>query len=599
LVVNYLRKLISILSKREKKQLIIVLLMMILGAFAEIVSIGVLPAFIAAVTKPDVLNNFPVIQEILKKVGVTNSEKLLLYGSVFMIVIFLLKNGYLTFLTYYKSKVVYDIQLRMSHDLFSAYLKAPYTFHLNRNSSELLGNVYDCVKIIVAGVIMPFITIVMEVLLLISIIVLLFSVEPIITLITVAVFGLSGYIYLKSTKKSSVNFGKELQKLRDVVYKVVTEGLVGLKDARVLNREDFFIQNFYTSSKKNANGLMHQSFLNGLTKPILETIAMIVMLSITVALVLRSNDLSGILPALALFGFASIRLMPSISQILGCFSSLRFSSPAINPVWKDLHYLKAQKEIQYKNHNQAANITLNKQIEFNKVIYHYPESPEPSLINVNLSIPSGKSIAFVGSSGAGKTTMVDLILGLLNPSDGRITADGIDIHTNIQTWQKQIGYIPQHIFLADNSIRNNIAFGMPDHEIDNDKVWQALKLAHLDTLVHELPEGLETQIGERGVRFSGGQRQRIGIARALYHDPKILVMDEATSALDNITERSIVQEIEALKGNRTIIVIAHRLTTVMNCDTIYFMDKGLIVDSGSYQELINKNESFRKMALVD
>jgi ATP-binding cassette subfamily C protein len=292
-------------------------------------------------------------------------------------------------------------------------------------------------------------------------------------------------------------------------------------------------------------------------------------------------------------------MMPSISQILGCFASLRFSFPNINPVWKDLHYLNEQKEIQNKSHNPETNLTLGQQIQFSGVTYQYPESTSHSLTNITVTIPAGKSVAFVGSSGAGKTTMVDLILGLLYPTKGNITVDGKDIHTHIQGWQKQIGYIPQHIFLADNSIRNNIAFGIPEHEIDDANVWQAIKLAQLDTLMKELPEGIQTQIGERGVRFSGGQRQRIGIARALYHNPAILVMDEATSALDNITEKNIVQEIEALKGSRTIIVIAHRLTTVMNSDNIFFMENGLIADTGTYYELITKNEAFKKMALVD
>jgi ATP-binding cassette subfamily C protein len=323
------------------------------------------------------------------------------------------------------------------------------------------------------------------------------------------------------------------------------------------------------------------------------------MLSITIALVLRNKDLSTILPSLALFGFASVRLMPSISQILGSFSSLRFSFPAINPVWKDMEYLKNEKVSQDRIFDEHSDVSLQKQIEFKNVSYQYPEAVTQSLKNINIIIPMGKAVAFVGSSGAGKTTIVDVTLGLLQPSFGQIFVDGIDIHTNIPAWQKQIGYIPQHIFLADNSIRNNIAFGIEESEIDDAKIWEAIRLSQLESLILELPEGIHTNIGERGVRFSGGQRQRIGIARALYHNPKILIMDEATSALDNITEKYIVQEIEALKGSRTIIIIAHRLTTVMNCDTIYFMDKGKIIDEGTYDNLIENNLAFKKMALVE
>ncbi len=597
--IDYCKKLLILLTNKEKKKLLFLALLMILGSISEIVGIGALPGFIALIAKPEMIQKIPFVYRIIQQLGITSQNDLLIWGSVFLIIIFIFKNGYLTFLAYYKSKIVFDIQLRMSFDLFKSYLKAPYSFHLNRNSSELLSNVYDSVKMIIVGVIIPLISIVMESLLLLLVMGLLVFIEPVISLITIFVFGFSGFIYLRYTKNKSVNFGKELQKLRDVVFKIVTEGLVGFKDARVLNREDYFINHFYTSSDRNAKGLMHQSFTNSITKPILETIAMIVMLSITISLVVRNNDISSILPSLALFGFASIRLLPSISIILSGFSSLRFSFPSINPVWKDMEYLKNEKVSQDRIFDEHSNVSLQKQIEFKNVSYQYPGAVTQSLKDININIPMGKAIAFVGSSGAGKTTIVDVTLGLLQPSFGKIFVDGIDIHTNIPSWQKQIGYIPQHIFLADNSIRNNIAFGIDESEIDDVKIWDAIRLSQLESLILELPEGIYTNIGERGVRFSGGQRQRIGIARALYHNPKILIMDEATSALDNITEKYIVQEMEALKGSRTIIIIAHRLTTVMNCDTIYFMDKGGIIDQGSYDSLIENNLAFKKMALVE
>ncbi len=595
-----LQKLISLLTKKEKKKLGILLFSLVIGSFLEIVGIGALPAFIAVISNPDLLLKYSFTTELVNHLNIKSQMDMLVWGATFLITVFIVKNIIVSVITYYKSKIIFDIQVRMSHELFMNYLKAPYTFHLNRNSSELLSNVYDAVKIIITGVAIPVVTMITELLLMISIVILLVTVEPIITSVTLLVFASAGAIYLGITKKKSVTFGRVLNELRSIVLKIVTEGLVGFKDARVLNREDYFIKEFYNSSRKNADGMVHQSFINGLAKPILETVTMCIMLLITIFLVIKNNnDIAGILPSLALFGFASIRLMPSFNLLLGSYSSIRYSIIVIEPVWKDFNYLRNEKNIEDQILDAENLLKLNNQIELINVSYQYPGSDILSLKNINIKIKAGTAVAFVGSSGAGKTTIVDALLGLLQPTSGKIEVDGIDIKFNIYNWQKQIGYIPQHIFLADNSIKKNVAFGVEDDKIDDNLILEAIRLAQLENVVNDLPEGLETNIGERGVKFSGGQRQRIGIARALYHNPQILIMDEATSALDNITEKSIVQEIEALKGNRTIIVIAHRLTTVMNCDTIYFMDKGIIVDSGSYQELINKNESFRRMALMD
>jgi ABC-type multidrug transport system fused ATPase/permease subunit len=595
----YLNKLFSLLTSFEKKNLIILLFLMIIGSFMEIVGIGALPAFIALIAKPEILQNSPFAVNLLNTLHIKGQIDLLIWGAATLIIIFIIKNTYLSILGYYKSKVVFGIQLRMSHDLFKEYLKAPYTFHLNKNSSELLSNVYDAVKIIITGILMPLVSMLMELLLMISIMILLISVEPLITIVTIGVFSLAGIIYLNLTKKKSAHFGEQLNKLRTIVYKIVTEGLVGFKDARVLNREDYFVKQFHDSSEKNVKGLIHQSFINGLTKPILETVAMCLMLLITISLVIKNDSINNILPSLALFGFASIRLLPSFSQILGSYSSIRYSLSAIDPVWNDLNYLKNKKAEHYKLFNAHSEVRLNSQIELLDISYRYPEAETDSLSKITLTIEAGKAIAFVGSSGAGKTTIVDVLLGLLQPTEGKILVDDTDISVNISDWQKQIGYIPQHIFLADNSVRKNIAFGVDEEEIDDKRVLETLRLAQLENLINELPEGIHTMIGERGIRFSGGQRQRVGIARALYHNPKILIMDEATSALDNITEKNIVEEIESLKGSRTIVIIAHRLTTVQNCDTIYFMEKGKVIDSGTYEELINNNAAFKKMALVD
>ncbi len=594
----YFKKLGVLLSTKEKRKLVILLFMMIIGSMLEVAGIGILPVFIAIVAKPQLLEKYTLIHNVLVNLGIVSSSDLLISGSIAIILVFILKNIFITFLNYTKAKVIYHIQLRMSYDLFSRYLSAPYTFHLKRNSSELLSNVYDSVKIVIGGVMLPLMSIIMEFLLILLTIGLLLSIETAITLSTIIIFTATGLIYLKVTKKKSMSFGQELNVLRTIVYKVVYESFGGTKEIKVLNRDRFYVNQFYKSSKRNAEALTHQAYINGLSKPILETIAITTILVIAIFLEKKNDNVESILPILALFGFASVRLMPSINQIIGGFSSIRYSLPAIDPVYNDLQALTKEYASRITEEKASLQINFENEIRFEKVSYTYPEAETPSLKNVDLRISKGKAVAFVGASGAGKTTIVDLLLGLLKPASGKILIDQNDLQLNISSWQKKIGYIPQHIFLADNTIRNNIALGVEEKEIDDTKVWNAIKLAQLETLVNELPSGIQTEIGEKGVRLSGGQRQRIGIARALYHNPEVLIMDEATSALDNLTEKYIVEEIERLKGIRTVIIIAHRLTTVQNCDSIYYMEKGELKDSGTFNELLEKNLSFKKLALI-
>lgn len=307
--------------------------------------------------------------------------------------------------------------------------------------------------------------------------------------------------------------------------------------------------------------------------------------------------MGAIIPILTLFAMATVRLMPSIQQLATLYTRLRYNIVSLDPIYNDLKELEtaSRKFVQERKLNKP--LPLNTEIEIRNVGYRYPDSDVQALRNISITIPKGKAVAFVGASGAGKTTMVDLILGLLSPEQGAVYVDGKDIRKNISGWQKNVGYIPQSIYLADETLRSNIAFGIPVDDIDDYKVMKAVRLAQLENLLDQLPEGLETIIGENGTRLSGGQRQRVGIARALYHDPEVLVMDEATSALDNITERQITKAIESLKGERTLIMIAHRLTTVKNCDTLYFMEGGRIVEVGSYEDLVHSNIHFKEMAL--
>jgi ATP-binding cassette subfamily C protein len=367
----------------------------------------------------------------------------------------------------------------------------------------------------------------------------------------------------------------------------------------VLNRENLFIEKFRVEARESTLLKIYIRYIQQIPKPVVETSAVLGMMLISAILVWQGRPMSTIIPILTLFAMATVKLMPAVQQLSTLYTTLRYNLVAVDPIYDDLKELEEYQKYFLKDRKSQTPITLDNSIEAENISYSYPGSDEIALKNVSFTAPKGKAIAFVGESGAGKTTMVDLLLGLLTPTEGKICVDGIDIQERISAWQRNIGYIPQSIYLADETLRNNVAFGIPEDEIDDDKVIQAIESAQLSEMVSKLPAGLDTMIGENGTRISGGQRQRVGIARALYHNPQVLVMDEATSALDNITEKEITDAIEALKGDKTVIMIAHRLTTVQNCDILYLMKNGKIIDQGSYDYLVDTNREFRKMALVN
>jgi ATP-binding cassette, subfamily B, bacterial PglK len=589
-----LRKLYALFHKRDKIRIVLLLILTTIGSLFEVIGVGVIPGFIATIAVPEKIAAVPVVHSISQYLGIETSTDLLVWGGVGLVVFFVCKNGYLAFLHYYKLKLLHNTNVKLSNQLFLEYLHAPYTFHLERNSSELLRNVKKETMNILNGVLYPLMNMLMRVIVLIGIFALLLYVEPFLSIITLFVLSLTGILFLQFTKKTIRRYGKEVLQHRKMVTLNVMQGLGGLKESRVLHRERFFYSKFSYNIVRMALASRYQKYVSKLPHLVIEIVIVLGFLGITFSFIMQGRDIATVIPLLALFGMAAMRMMPAIKEVVSEYTNIQYNIFSIDPVYDDLMLLSRTNRVTKKKiGTEEPPLRFQNSIELKNVTFTYPNSPTPAVENINLTIDKGTAIAFVGPTGAGKTTLVDIILGLLEPDSGSICVDGVDIHRNIMQWQKNVGYIPQFIFMLDDTIRQNIAFGLDEDQIDDEKLKQAVSIAQLDEFVYSLPNRLDTRIGERGVRLSGGQRQRIGIARAIYNDPQVLIMDEATSALDNLTEKYFIEALERLRKDRTIIIIAHRLTTVRNCDRLYYIKKGKIDASGTYDELYETAEDFR------
>jgi ATP-binding cassette, subfamily B, bacterial PglK len=589
-----LRKLYALFHKRDKIRIVLLLILTTIGSLFEVVGVGVIPGFIATIAVPEKIAAVPVVHSISQYLGIETSTELLVWGGVGLVVFFVCKNGYLAFLHYYKLKLLHNTNVKLSNQLFLEYLHAPYTFHLERNSSELLRNVKKETMNILNGVLYPFMNMLMRVIVLIGIFALLLYVEPFLSIITLFVLSLTGILFLQFTKKTIRRYGKEVLQHRKMVTLNVMQGLGGLKESRVLHRERFFYSKFSYNIVRMALASRYQKYVSKLPHLVIEIVIVLGFLGITFSFIMQGRDIATVIPLLALFGMAAMRMMPAIKEVVSEYTNIQYNIFSIDPVYDDLMLLSRTNRVTKKKiGTEEPPLRFQNSIELKNVTFTYPNSPTPAVENINLTIDKGTAIAFVGPTGAGKTTLVDIILGLLEPDSGSICVDGVDIHRNIMQWQKNVGYIPQFIFMLDDTIRQNIAFGLDEDQIDDEKLKQAVSIAQLDEFVYSLPNRLDTRIGERGVRLSGGQRQRIGIARAIYNDPQVLIMDEATSALDNLTEKYFIEALERLRKDRTIIIIAHRLTTVRNCDRLYYIKNGRVDASGTYDELYETAEDFR------
>lgn len=578
-------KLRYILNKNEKRQMILLLFAVICGSILELAGVSVFMPYINVLMNVDNIEEIPYLSYIYDKFKFENGTQFMIALTGFIIVIYIVKNIYLAIEKNYIYKYSYKIQQRLSTGLLKAYLGESYTFHLNKNIAVLQRSMQEDTDLFAKGI-LHMMELIAEIIVCVAMGIYLFYVSKSITLVVIGLLAVCTLFFVYVIKKKVKPIAIKNQAYKGKLYQWMNQALSGVKEIKVLNREEYFIEHYNEYFGKYIVGLRINRLMGILPKYMLEAVCMTGLLSaIIVKIMFGQEELVEFLPQLSVFAVAAFRLMPSVGKINEHYSSVLNSLPSVELVYDDLKNVETiQKKIAAKNDGWR----LKEKVRLMHIGYCYPDSEEYVLEDISLEILKGTTVAFIGASGAGKTTLIDILLGLLPPQRGNLYADELNILENLSVWQKEIGYIPQVIYLSDDTIRNNIAFGIDEEKINDEMVNSALKQAQLYEFVQGLQEGLDTVIGDRGVRLSGGQRQRIGIARALYHNPEILVLDEATSALDNETETAVMEAINGLQGLKTMIIIAHRLTTIRNADVIYEVSQGK-VRRVSKEEVYGKN----------
>ncbi|SFN29814.1 ABC-type multidrug transport system, ATPase and permease component [Formivibrio citricus] len=564
-------KLFSLLDSQQSRAAAALLLLMLIGMVLETFGVGLVVPILALIADPSAMARYPSVQKIMSVTGMAGQAQLVGACMLAMVAVYFVKAFFLAFLAMRQARFVFTLEAALSEKLYSGYLRLPYTFHMQRNSAQLIRNVTGEVgqfasAVMAANVLMS------ETLVLVGVACLLFAAEPVgAFLVMSALACASGGFYL-AAKGRILNWGVARQYHEGQRLQRLQQGLGGIKDVKLYGREDEFSSEYAQHSFASARISEKQNVLNALPRLWLELLAVTGLAVLVFALLWQGKPMSALVPTLGLFAAAAFRLMPSVNRFLVGIQNLRYNLPVVNTLYAEFMLMRQTKDLPA----DIRPLAFRHGIRLENVFYMYPGSHEAVVVNANLYVPCGKTIGFVGESGSGKSTLIDLVLGLLRPNQGKVTVDEIDIQTNLRAWQNLIGYVPQSIYLTDDTLKRNIAFGVRDAAIDDQAVWRAIDAAQLRDFVESLPDGLETVVGERGVRLSGGQCQRIGIARALYHDPPVLVLDEASSALDTATEVAVMEAINALRGIKTLLIIAHRLSTLAGCDQIYRIEHGVI-----------------------
>lgn len=570
------KKIEYIFSSHDKKMIIVLMILTVVGSVLELLGVTIFLPFVNIIMYPDYVKNNEILNWFYEKGGFSTVKGFEVFLCIVIIGIYITKNVYLIVQKNITYKFSFHLQKTLATKLLNSYMKEPYSFHLKKNVAQLQRALQEDVANF-SGFVMQALELAAELGVCFLLGIYLLTVSKTITVVVVGLLVICVLGFTFGTKRLSKGLGKDCQIYKAKIYQWINQSLGGIKEIKILGREDYFLDSYNLYYGKYTKALQILRLISMIPKYIVEAVCMTgLVFAIIIKIIFGEADMIHFIPQLTVFATAAFRLLPSVGRINGYVTQMLSYMPSIDLVYNDLKEIEKYK-VKEAEETENNYCQLNKEIYVDHVSFQYESGNEEILHNVELTVPKGKMVAFIGTSGAGKTTMVDIILGLLEPNQGHVYADGIDIHRNLAVWHKQIGYIPQTIYLADDTIRANIAFGVFENEIDDQAVARAMREAQLDEFVNILPEGLNTYVGDRGVRLSGGQRQRIGIARALYHNPEILVLDEATSALDNETEAAVMNAIDGLHGMKTLMIIAHRLTTIRNADIIYEVTEGQVI----------------------
>lgn len=581
---NLLQKINEIFDKKQKRQLVLLGFMIFIGGFLETLGVSTMIPVVTVLLTPEkvqeYIDQYDFLSKICTTLHITSVNQIAVSLLLLLMAVYVIKNVYLLFLVYRQNTFITQNRNNMISRVMAEFLNRPYEEYLGADIPTVF-RITDSDIPQTFALMLALLSLASEVVVscLIFLVLLIQNVQM--TLFVMLVFGILTLVIVKVLKPRLNRIGAKNQAIQSRIAKWRIQATYGLKDVKVLNREDFFVRNYYETGKTGANVARNYAVLNNTPRLLIETIFIVSMLGYIAIYINGGGDVSEMMTTIATFGVAAIRVLPSVNRINTYITEIAYATPSLNFVYENLQQgMKTDAMLaERKANSQKEKLKLEDKIELNHISFHYPDSDKNIFTDAHMVVPKGKSVGIIGSSGAGKSTIVDILLGLLHAQEGQITCDGVDIFKNYESWLAQIGYIPQSIYLIDESIRDNIAFGIDEDKIDEKRIWEVLEEAQLKEFIEELPEGLDTTIGDRGIRLSGGQRQRIGIARALYHDPEILVFDEATSALDNETEAAVMEAVNSFHGKKTMVIIAHRLNTIEKCDMIYKVENEKIVET--------------------
>lgn len=594
-----IRLLFSLLTHKQKKHFAGLQVLVVLMAFAEILGVASIVPFMALVGDMSLLQQDTIIAQVYQSIGISSESHFVFVLGLAVLVMLFISAMISMFTTWRLAMFATKVGTEIADRLYSYYLKQGWLFHSSGSSAQLTKKIANETTRITAQVLLPLMQMNARIALALFMSTAIFAYDPKVAIIGLTVFTIAYFVLYKVVRLRLQRNGKAISEVHELRFRLMNEGFGGIKDVLLLGRDNYFIQRFNQTGQMLAYSQGTNTALAQVPRYFMELIAFGSMIALVLYLIAsHDGNLGMILPILSVYALAGFKLLPAFQQIYASVAQIKGNISAFESIQQDLKESKQAILNQEKIQNTFLNDLSPKQrVVLDNVTFAYPGKSQQALKNLTINIPVNSVVGIVGPSGSGKSTAIDMLLGLILPQTGELKIDNETItHQNRRAWQNTIGFVPQSIFLSEGSIAENVAFGIPGKDIDLEQVNKALKLAHLDELVQSLEQGIHTKVGERGVQLSGGQRQRIGIARALYHEAHVLVFDEATSALDGITEKMIMEAIHDFSGQKTIIMIAHRLKTVQKCDQIYYIDQGQLIDQGTYQELIERNTNFRRMA---